>query len=533
MSLCEWATPFQSPQYILTWFNHYQDFSPLALIQEDEQGQLSALLVMARHHISGRLVVAGDHQAEYQCWICRKEHQDVFISLALQKLLENQPLIAPLRIRYIPSRVPLDCVKTGALQDVVEFVTHKRPLLKIDSEEIENSFRKKSNKSRFNRLKKHGELSFKLLHTRTELEQYLDAIIAQYDLRQGANNNSFPFLEDSAKKAFHLDLFESYPNMFHNTVTLIDNVPIAAHIGVVGRDQIHLAILAHSPFFADHSPGKLHIMQLSRDFAENNIACLDLTPGGDLWKERFANDHDQVTEIRIYPSKATRDAANAKQIRLNRMKSLAGNVGISPSTVRVVLSTMKKLTPRQLFTRLGNMLPRTVEMRFYRHTPESAARVAEKSDVAVNKLADMLTYRSGQGLPDLCQFSSQCLNRFEQGEVSYSIRIDGVLAHCGWMIKYQKESLVSEIGASYCFPDNSAVLYDFCSDPEVRGKGLYQKTIKHMLADTERLADAKYVYISVRADNKVSRHVIEKLGFEYQESLFRFSCLGFERHWRK
>ena len=71
------------------------------------------------------------------------------------------------------------------------------------------------------------------------------------------------------------------------------------------------------------------------------------------------------------------------------------------------------------------------------------------------------------------------------------------------------------------FPEHSAVLYDFYTDPDERGRGLYQRTIQRIIQDAlQRIEGLRYVYISVLADNRPSRHVIEKLGFDYQCSLF-------------
>ena len=62
---------------------------------------------------------------------------------------------------------------------------------------------------------------------------------------------------------------------------------------------------------------------------------------------------------------------------------------------------------------------------------------------------------------------------------------------------------------------------------------LYQENIKQMFSDLSESKDIDYIYISVRADNTPSRHVIEKLGFEYQESLFNYKFLNFDKKWAK
>jgi RimJ/RimL family protein N-acetyltransferase len=54
-----------------------------------------------------------------------------------------------------------------------------------------------------------------------------------------------------------------------------------------------------------------------------------------------------------------------------------------------------------------------------------------------------------------------------------------------------------------------------------------------MLSDASKLENAEHINISVKADNVASRHVIEIIGFEYQEPLFQFKFFGYNKKWRK
>ncbi len=176
----------------------------------------------------------------------------------------------------------------------------------LNNNDIQASFAKKSNKSRFNRLKKLGKLEFRQLTDSTELERVFDDLIAYYDFRQGAVNHSTPFREDPQKRRFHTDLFASAQGEAYITATYLDERLIAAFWGAVSGKTVHLGMLIHSPFLAEHSPGKLHIMQLSEHLLKVGKDVLDLTPGGDAWKERFANAHDKVAEAIVYRSQWTR-----------------------------------------------------------------------------------------------------------------------------------------------------------------------------------------------------------------------------------
>jgi RimJ/RimL family protein N-acetyltransferase len=75
------------------------------------------------------------------------------------------------------------------------------------------------------------------------------------------------------------------------------------------------------------------------------------------------------------------------------------------------------------------------------------------------------------------------------------------------------------------------VLYDFFTHPRMRGRGLYQQALYQILHDAVETPGIKKVYIMVLADNAPSRHVIEKVGFTYECSLFRQKRLGKTTTW--
>ena len=78
---------------------------------------------------------------------------------------------------------------------------HARPLLNIDSEELDRVLRKKHTRNRRNRLKRPGELSHDKIESVEQFESLFDDVIHFYDFRQGAANGSFPFQQDARKKS--------------------------------------------------------------------------------------------------------------------------------------------------------------------------------------------------------------------------------------------------------------------------------------------------------------------------------------------
>lgn len=103
---CPWATVIQSRVFVATWFEVYQSkFRPLLLITVEE-GRLSGLLALAMPRSGsglqgGRLVGAGQYDAEYQTWLARPQNGDDFMPLALEKLCSVLPG-HHLQLRFLP-----------------------------------------------------------------------------------------------------------------------------------------------------------------------------------------------------------------------------------------------------------------------------------------------------------------------------------------------------------------------------------------------------------------------------------------------
>ena len=436
-----------------------------------------------------------------------------------------------LRFRYLPAVGLGDALQavTGMHSRVV-VRRHARPLLNLNADHVHASFAKKSNKSRFNRLKKLGKLEFRHLTNPAELERAFDELIAYYDFRQGAVNHSTPFREDPQKRRFHSHLFADAPGEIYVTATYLDERPIAAFWGAVTGQMVHLGMLIYSPFLAEHSPGKLHIMQLSQHLLNEGKNVLDLTPGGDTWKERFANAHDEVAEAFVYRSVWARMQADTFNAMLNLGKRCAFRVGITPANVKSTLAMLRRARPSAVVRRIRSWVGIGREFRVYRANRALATSFGRDERVRCNSLTDLLSFEPGESWQTRDAFLSSALARLEHGEFAYTVSIDTRLAHSGWMAN-QGESYMTEVKQSMTFPPGSVAFYDFYSHPDFRGRGLYRATIGHMLCEAFARAEIQYAYISVLADNLPSRHVIEAMGFEHQGSFFWERRFGTERKW--
>jgi CelD/BcsL family acetyltransferase involved in cellulose biosynthesis len=335
---CPWATPYQSADFTLTWLRHYRArFAPVVVTLRSRVGGLGGLLILALELGRERLVVAGAHQAEYQAWLATPEAHTEFIVRALTALDEVLPG-HELKFRYLPPRLPVhDIMVLAPFDERARLEKRRRPLLRLGAAAIRDSLRKKSNKSRWARLQKLGPVVFRRIVEPEDFAAVFDEIIASYDARQWAMKGVLPFAQDPHKKAFHLDLMRARPELLHVTVTTLSGRVIAAHVGVTAKEEVHLSILCHSDMHASQSPGKLHLLHLGELLLREGRSVLDLTPGGDPWKERFANAHDDVYELTIFGSPAARRWRQLQLQARQMVKGLVGALGLSPARVRRTL----------------------------------------------------------------------------------------------------------------------------------------------------------------------------------------------------
>ena len=521
---CPWGTALQSPEFACTWYACYKErYSPLVLLRHAAGGQLDGLLLLATERATGRLTFAGAHQSEYNVWLALPGEQ-TFITEALHQLAKfGFPSIS---FNYLPPGTPLDWLKSEweARADVRAV---RRPLLTVSNPDaMTESLTKKKNRRRMEKLQAGQTLEFVELKNAEELDRYYDEIIDFCDFRQGAVHGSCPFHDDPRKRGFYRALMQQ-PGLMHVTVFKSSDKLLGAHIGMRNRDEVMLGIVAHSPFLAEHSPGKLHILQLGLMLHSQGFSRLDLTPGGDAYKDDRATEYDEAHALTVFlDGKAL--ASHRMSSSMRRIsKAIARALHLDRDRISQLSSLTKKAVgnplraARSLFKRLKRWMWSSAEMRFYRieagKVEHSQATVAQK-----DSLHDLLAYQPADGSERSKQsFLSDVMTRIESGVRSYTVVRDNRLVHYGWLTERSAQSFITEVQYPYQYPPNSAVMWDFYTHPASRGQGLYSQSLKQIMSDAAAKPGTDFVYIAVLADNIASRKAIERAGFIYHESIVR------------
>ena len=161
-------------------------------------------------------------------------------------------------------------------------------------------------------------------------------------------------------------------------------------------------------------------------------------------------------------------------------------------------------------------------MRLYEFDVATAQSLQPSEIMNKDHLPDLLAYRPSEAWqPRVSPFLRQAMENLELGHHVYTFVEEGALIHCGWLIERQEKSVLSDVGYELNLPPESAVLTSYYTHPAARGRGLYRQSLTQMLHDASLIPETKHIYIAVLANNGPSRHVIEKIGFEYRFSFFK------------
>ncbi len=460
---CPWSTPWQSLDHAEIWFSVYREaFDPLLVFQHDPAGDLVGLLVLAENRQTGDIVHVGAHQAEYQVWLATEPNADLFIQRAFGALAARYP-DRRLKFQYLPSNTPLAwCRRWGWSAPRVILRRHSRPSLALGpNSRVEESLRKKSNKSRLNRLRRLGPVALVELRTPEERARHFDTIGDFCDFRQGAVNASLPFHDDPRKKELWLRLMDK-PGLVNASALMVGDQVAAAHIGPIDGKTVSLGIIAHSPFLADHSPGKLLMLLLARELGKQGFVSFDLTPDG-AYKDRFADQSDIVHSLTVYFDPAAYLIEAAK----NHLRSAAARL-LAPRARRLMKRT-RRSARAYLDSRRNRAIPRLQHWAVRQNAAYYATSVGAiscgdgENRLNVNCIADLLLFQS-RGDRTKKDFLSCALQRLEAGDTVFTLVEDGRLLHCAWISNLSQPKGL-DLPRGFASSSGAYLLWDDFTDP--------------------------------------------------------------------
>jgi len=532
-------TVLQEPAFVISWYRQHESlFEPVVCLGRGPAGCLVGLMPLARARDSGSLTHAGDFHAEYHGWIALPSLDEVFAVECLLALKKTFPL-RRWAWNWLPPGTPTGFLTSRRLIENGVFPSFRKqqsPLWNLEDEARFNEVMKtKSIKNQMNRFKKLGGFVLERIRDKERTGQLLKVLRSQCDFRQEVMQGVRPFADNPRKEPFFLER-QNFPESNHFTVLWSNGRPVSFHFGACGKDTLLLGLTAYDPTESRNSPGKVHLIELARMVKEEGFHRIDLTPGGDQYKEFVANASQELVIPTFHFSRAASLRTAFRETLHGKTKEALAAARIRPEGFLAAMSWMRALparlrnaTPRKLLRKIARIFREdVVYLQYAIECRREPAETERDPEVFSQRYEDLLAHPTYLSPRERRRTLAEALKRFAAGQMLYSMSRDGELLHCGWVVRGGQKHHLEGVNAAFDSPPESAVLYDFFTHPKHRGQGLYQRNLRQILRDLAA-AGVQKAFIGVLKSNDDSRRAIEKVGFSPYRTYRRRRILWIEK----
>ncbi len=530
----EKATIIQEPAFVITWYKQYVDkYEPVLILGYDSQDSLVGLMPLAFHLKNKCISHAGDYQAEYHGWICRKSIDADFLLQAFIAIRKKFNL-KTWKWRSIPPGSEVSWLDSDIFRKqkiYIKYYSVNSALLDLyDEGKLNNLKRYRSNQ--VNRYKRRGEFYLERIKSKEKARLVFDELAKQCDFRQMAAYESMPFANDRNKKDFFIERL-NYPEKNHFTILWSNGSIVAYHFGSCDSNTVYLGLMGYNPIEEKNSPGSVLIVKLAELLREEGYHYLDLTIGGD-YKEKYCNLHQKLSIPTIYFSRKEKIIADCKGFAWDTLKYLISKTGGQPKAFSNKMKRFKgsiknllSLNLSDLFNKLSSFIYNKEVFILYKLNVDGhrATDPDHSGMVHINKYPDLLLSAE---LRSECkkELLKNALRHFCQEDMLYTVVLEGVLAQYGWMTRGGACQKSPDEIMQFNTPVNSFILYDFLTEKKYNKEELFPRVLEKMIKEC-RLKGAAEAYIPVRAIDSSERNLIEKYGFKIDHKRSKTKTLGF------
>jgi len=509
-------TQLQEADFLTTWYSNYSAiFAPIFIFSRNEKSEMVGLIALAWHKEKEYLVHAGN--AEYHGWLATEEATIPFLkdmfSIVIDELkVEKWPW------NWMPSGLNAASLQAAASAEMSLLVEEEgSPIWQLDNEEkLAKLLKSKSNKSKFNRYKKQGEYRYEIITEPDRIREVLEIAQYQCDLRREAMNNSRPFAEDPFKIDFCSELM-NFSNKLHVSAMWLDDQLLAYHMGVEDGERVCFGLVSYDPSESKQSPGTLLIIELAKHLKESGYKILDMTPGTNSYKDRFANFYETLYRPTIHFSKRSFLKAKVKKSMAMTGEKMLAMAKVDVPTMRKwktnlgeLPSKLKSISPKSIFSFFGNILLQK-NVHFLYEIDLKNEEIFSTTATMLNqqKYVDLLDYQDNQPFLTRRDILIDALDKFARGNVLYSQNNNGKLEWFGWLkelkgqVKLEGFSEVIEIG------EKTNLLCDFYKSSDVVSDD-FDENILTMLHQV-KISGKEKVWLWVKKKDKLSQDRLESM----------------------
>ncbi len=180
-----------------------------------------------------------------------------------------------------------------------------------------------------------------------------------------------------------------------------------------------IGLFTYNPVQGAHSPGNVFLIELINFITEEGFKTLDLSPGGDPYKERFCNKHITLTKPVFSFSKAAKVKTDAITFVKNKVKEKYSYRDI------VAFKTNLKKKVNEFRKKANN------EYELFKFS--SIDHSAGDLELACQKFDDLLLYKETDGYKKQSEVVFSSLKNFERGDFLYTFVQNNELLFYTWV----------------------------------------------------------------------------------------------------
>ncbi|HEX6882611.1 MAG TPA: GNAT family N-acetyltransferase [Planctomycetota bacterium] len=527
----------QAPEFVLPWYQAYAGlWEPLLVLGRDGDGTLAGLLPLARRVADGRLAHAGAEQAEYHGWLVRPGRDEELLVPALERLARELPLRA-WSWRWLPPGAATGWLGARALAAAgLHVLSEARPAPVWDLGDAEALARhdNRSLRAKRNRYRRRGELVLERVQDGPRARALLAELAAQCDFRQEAIHGVRPFADDPRKLEFFAQRVARFPAASHFSVLRCGSEALAFHLGGCDGRTCLLGLSSYAPQESKHSPGTLLLVELARALAAEGYRTLDLTPGTDAYKQRYATRQQELVRLRLFGSRTRRLGARLALRARTWLAAGAGGEGLARAErlerwQRGLSGARAALAHGEAGALLAGLSARAFERRTlecFTRAPQAPPPPAGAGTRArLQAFADLTVGANGHASPARRARLAAALARFSDGEVLYTVPVAQELACLGWRAPAPSGDLAEALTAAGWLAQGSELLIverrveRLAGEPEALAE-----CVAAMLAGREVAAAGATLCLEPPTPDE--RAALAALGFQSRGRLRRRRVLG-------
>ena len=306
------ATLFQTYEWFECWWGAFGAGKELFCATIWDKGNLLGIVPLMRFRRSGirHLEIVGSPNGDYQDFILGNRSATLLPEIA-RFLHAERDQWDMLVLRNLPTESPTHQFLPALVR---EFGLHATDLERIACPTVQIASRPEDTRRMLDRysirrrikaMRQHGEIAFRRITTRQELDTYLPDFFEQYVERRRGSPAAQTFLRADVRD-FYRRLSEAMlaAGWLHFSVLELGGRPAAYHLGFEYGRRLYWYKPSFDPTLRSLSPGLVLLNFLIRDAAERHLDELDFTVGVEAFKYRYSNAERTNANLRVFTSGA-------------------------------------------------------------------------------------------------------------------------------------------------------------------------------------------------------------------------------------